>query len=84
MYIPSIYKTGKEYIVTSNMCNYHSWGTGVEIMALAQLSGFDFMVYTNPGRWLRYKSSALDDEITDRCFYLSNESGCHFNPVTTA
>ena len=52
MYILSIYKTGKEYIVTLNMHNYHSWGTKVEIMVLAQISGFNFMVYTKPGSWL--------------------------------
>ena len=68
MYIPPMYKSGKEYIVTSNMRNYHSWDTKVEIMALAQISGFDVMVYTCQGSWLRYKSSVVDQEIPERCF----------------
>ena len=53
MYIPPPYKSEKEYIVTSNMCNFCSWGTEVEIIALAQISGFDVMLYTCEGAWLR-------------------------------
>ena len=84
MYIPSAYKSGREYIEKSNMHNFCAWGTEVEIIALAQISGFDFMVYTRQCNWLRYKSSVVDNEVSDQCFYLSNESGCHFNPVTTS
>ena len=82
MYIPPPYKSGKKYIVQSNMCNFHSWGTEVEIIALAQISGFDVMVYTCEGAWLRYKSFVVDHEESEWCMYLSNESGDHFNPVT--
>lgn len=45
MYLPPQYKTGKEYIVTTNMHNYHIWGTEVEIIALTELFGFDIVVY---------------------------------------
>ena len=82
MYIPPPYKSGKEYIVTSNMHNFCSWGTEMEIIALAQISGFDFMVYTHEGAWLIYKSSVVDHEESECCMYLSNESGDHFNPET--
>ena len=64
------------------MCNFCSWGTEVEIIALAQISGFDVMVYTHEGAWLRYKSSVVDHKESEWCMYLSNESGDHFNPVT--
>ena len=82
MYIPPPYKSGKEYIVTSDMHNFCSWGTEVEVIALAQISGFDAIVYTCEGVWLRYKSSVVDHKESEWCMYLSNESGDHFNPVT--
>ena len=65
MYIPSNYKTGKEYVVVSNMHNYTTWGTEVEIIAMAQISGFDVMVYTAQGDWVHYKSSVIDSEATE-------------------
>ena len=52
MYLPAQYKTGKEYVVTTNMHNYCTWGTEVEIIALAQLSGFDIIVYTQQNNWV--------------------------------
>ena len=82
MYIPSNYKTGKEYIELSNMCNYITWGTEVEIITIAQLSGFDVIVYMEQGDWAHYKSLTVDNEAIENSFYLSNKSGYHFDPVS--
>ena len=51
-YLPSNYKSGKDYIVASNMHNFPTWGTEVELIALAQISGFDIYVYTQNNGWL--------------------------------
>ena len=45
-YIPSQFKSGKDYIMSSGMHNFTTWGTDVEIIAMAQISGFDMYVYT--------------------------------------
>ena len=51
-YIPPKYKSGKDYITASSMCNFTTWGTEVEIIALAQISRFDIYVYTQNNDWL--------------------------------
>ena len=51
-YLPPRFKSGKDYIVQSNMHSFTSWGTEVEIIALAQIAGFDIYVYTLNGDWL--------------------------------
>ena len=81
MYIPSNYKTGKEYVVVTNMHSYCTWGMEVKIIAIAQILGFDVIVYTEQGDWVHYKSSTVDHEVTAQCFYISNNSGYHFDPV---
>ena len=78
-YIPPIYKSGHEYIVTTNMHNFHSWSTEVEIFAFAQLLGFDIYIYTSHKNWALYQSDP--NCKSDRAFYLSNRSGDHFDPV---
>ena len=62
MYIPSNYKSGKEYVTVSNMGNYGMWGTEVKIIAIAQISGFDVIVYSAQGDWVQYKSLTVDNE----------------------
>ena len=81
LYLPSNYKSGKEYVVVSNMCSYKTWGTEVKIIAMAQITRFDILVYTVQGEWVHYKSSTMDNDHTERCFYISNKSGYHFDPV---
>ena len=81
LYLPSNYKSGKEYVVVSNMHSYKTWGTEVEIIAMAQITRFDILVYTVQGEWVHYKSSTTDNDHTERCFYISNKSGYHFDPV---
>ena len=46
MYIPPKYKHGKDYIIGTSMCNFTTWGTEIEIIALAQISGFDMCTHT--------------------------------------
>ena len=48
-YIPSVFKSGKQYVQERNMRNFTTWGTEVEIIAFAQISGFDVKVYTQHG-----------------------------------
>ena len=81
MYIPPQFKSGHEYVVTSNMRNFNTWGTELEIITMAQMSGFDILVYTEQGVWVCYKSSITDNSHTSRASYLSNKSGYHFDPV---
>ena len=78
-YIPPIYKSGPEYIVTTNMCNFCSWATEVEIFAFAQISGFDIYIYTLHKNWALYQSDS--NCKSERAFYLSNRSGDHFDPL---
>ena len=51
-YLAPKYKSGKDYVVASGMCNFTTWGTEVEIIALAQISGFDIYIYTQNNNWL--------------------------------
>ena len=44
-YLPTRFTSGREYVNTSNMHNFSTWGTEVEIIALAQISGFDIYVF---------------------------------------
>ena len=85
-YIPPMFKSGKDYIVASNMCNFTAWGTEVQIIALAQISRFDIYVYTMSGDWLHYGHSIDngDDEKSECAFFISNESGSHFDPIFVA
>ena len=63
------------------MRNFTTWGTEVEIIALAQISGFDIYVYTQNNDWL-YASCVPNgaDDKSERAFYISNKSGHHFDP----
>ena len=64
-YIPSQFKSGKEYIIASSMHNFMTWGTEVEIIAFAQVSGFDMYGYTKNGGWLWY-SHCIDNGEDDK------------------
>ena len=82
-YLPSRYRSGREYITSSNMRQFNTWGTEIEILVFAQIVGFDVFVYTKQREWARYLHST-DSECWCKwkTFYISNESGCHFDPVT--
>ena len=68
------------------MHNFTTWGTEVEIIALAQIYGFDIYVYTQNGDWLciGHCIDNGEDEKLECAFFLSNQSGSHFNPVFVA
>ena len=80
-YIPDAFKTGKEYVTARNMCMFSTWGTEVEVVAFAQLSGFDVKIFTPQKQWALYCHDGITGESSTRCFYLSNESGFHFDPI---
>ena len=66
------------------MHNFSTWGTEVEIIALAQLSGHDIYVFAQ-NKWLRYPHCISDNDEKSECaFFLSNALGCHFDPVFNA
>ena len=86
MYLALKYKNGKDYVVASGMHNFTTWGTEVEIIALAQISGFDIYIYTQNNDWLQY-ASCIPNGVNKKsacAFYISNKSGSHFNPVFVA
>ena len=85
-YLALKYKSGKDYVVASGMHNFTRWGTEVEIIALAQISGFDIYIYTQNNDWLRYDSCIPNgvNEKSECAFYISNISESHFNPVFVA
>ena len=78
-YIPPEFTSGHEYIQKRNMCKFDTWGTEVEMFTFAQLSGYYVYVYTQQGEWALFNSEI--DATSEKAFYLSNESGGHFNPV---
>ena len=59
---------------------FSTWGTEVEIIAFAQISGFDVLVYTQHKEFATYRHDC--NEFSDCKFYLSNGSGCHFDPIS--
>ena len=78
------FPSGREYKNTSNMQNFTTWGTEVEIIALAKISGFDIYVFMQYN-WLRYSHCITDsNEKSEHAFFLSNASGCHFDPIFNA
>ena len=50
------------------MHNYHTLGTEVEVIAVAQLSKFDIVVYTQQNNWVLYLSSTIDNTQSDKAF----------------
>ena len=59
------------------MHQFDTQGTEVEIFTFAQLSGYNVYVYTQ--QWALFNSDL--DAITEKAFYLTNETGGHFDPV---
>ena len=70
--------TGEEYVRVKDMRNPATWGTEVEMQALAMLCGIDVCVYEN-GRWHRYYSRNINSPTT-QSFYFLLECG-HFQVV---
>ena len=81
LYIPEEFKRGAEYITKQSMQTFSTLGTEVEIMAFTQLSVFDVKVFTPQKQRALYCNDGITGEPSKRCFYLSNESGYHFDPI---
>lgn len=83
------YIDGKTYVLRSNMRLWNTWGTDREIIAIAQMTGFDVVVFSSKRHWCRYSHKRLNGTSntsaktpSSNCLYLSNVSGGHFDPVT--
>ena len=66
------------------MHTFTTWGTKVEIVAFAQLSGFDVKVFTAQRQWALFSHDPVKGESSSKCFYLSNISRDHFDPIFEA
>ena len=83
-HIPPIYVSVKEYIEKERMQNSFTWGTDLELVVLAQITGHDVFAYSQHKNWVRYSANMKhDDPRTPTAFYLNKSSRYHFNPVLT-
>ena len=80
-FIPNLYATGKEYTVRTMTGNFTTWGTELEIIAFTQLTGFNVFVFTQQKSWARYSHDPINSSSSERAFYLTNESGSHFDLI---
>ena len=80
-FLPDNYATGKQYTVGKLMHNFTTWGTEVEIIAFAQITGFDVYVFTQQKLWARYSHDPINSSYSEQAFYITNESGSHFDPI---
>ena len=65
-----------------NMTQFNMWGTEVEIVSFAQITRHDVYVYTEQKQWARYLHSTVSDcALSETSFYISNESGYHFDLI---
>ncbi|MCG8621442.1 MAG: hypothetical protein MJE68_05495, partial [Proteobacteria bacterium] len=71
------YRDGTTYMENSEMREDAKWGTEIEILATAHMTGRDVIVYNHTG-YLRYGSW---NTPTIECFFLDNRAGGHFNVV---
>ena len=53
-------------------------------MAFAQISGFDVKVLTAQKQWALFTHDPVKGESSSTCFYVSNISGDHFDPIFEA
>jgi hypothetical protein len=80
-YVPVKFKNGKDYVRQKRMRGT-GWATEVELFAVAQLTGFDVVVYSASGHWLRHAASGDSAVSSEFAFYLDNRTGDHYNPIT--
>ena len=64
------------------MRNYFTLGTEVKLIAFAQISGFDVVVFTEHHEFATCRHNSTD--FSNRKFYISKKSGCHFDPILDA
>ena len=73
------YKDGEEYLIKTKMRNDATWGTELEIIAMATMARRDVIVYNHTG-YLRYKSPFAQTQSIE-CFFIDNRVGGHFNVI---
>ena len=59
-YLPTRYKIGRKYVMALNMRQFNMWGTEVEIVSFAQITGHDVYVYIEQKQWARYSHSTIE------------------------
>ena len=77
---------GHNYLESSNMSENAEWATEAELFAAAAYLETDIQVYTKSGtkmKWLNYSRSVLgnSEKGSEKCIYLQNTSGVHFEYV---
>lgn len=80
-HIPTKFTSGKDYINQSGMRSCSTWGTDLEIFALAQIIKKDVVVFTEFGNWVRHPASNSLHQYTENAVYLTNHTSNHFDPV---
>ena len=70
------YKDGEEYLIDTEMRNDATWGTELEIIAMATMAKRDVIVYNHTG-YLRYKSPFAQAQSIE-CFFIDNRAGGAF------
>ena len=83
-YIPCQYKNGNDYVKCTNMHYFTTWGTEVEIVAFAQMTSHDVIVFTEQKNWARYSHGSDHSICSTNSFYVSNVKGYHFDPILQA
>ena len=83
-YIPCQYKNGNDYVKCTNMHYFTTWGTEVEIVAFAQMTSHDVIVFTEQKNWAGYSHGSDHSICSTNSFYVSNVKGYHFDPILQA
>ncbi|XP_048256505.1 OVARIAN TUMOR DOMAIN-containing deubiquitinating enzyme 7-like [Haliotis rufescens] len=77
---------GESYLENSGMDIDGKWATEVEILSTAAILNTNIQIWSKSGssmKWLCYKSETLGQvSMTEKCIYLCNNSGVHFDYVT--
>ena len=73
------YKDGEEYLIDTEMRKNATWGTELEIIAMATMAKRDAIVYNHIG-YLRYQSPFAQGKSIE-CFFIDNIAGGHFNVI---
>ena len=73
------FEDGEHYLLKKKMRKIGTWGTELEIIAMATMAKRDVIVYNHMG-YLRYQSP-FAQEPTIECFFIDNRAGGHFNVI---
>ena len=73
------YKDGEAYLKDTKMRENSTWGTELEIIAMATMAKRDVIVYNHTG-YLRYQNPFAQKQ-TIECFFIDNRAGGHFNVI---